>query len=121
MQLTVTSDDDMVFSVDVRASLHHVLYLPALLHCHCDLTSCTTMGNPPQPPHTHRVWPRIVARLSVQSAASLQVEASEIVSTVKAILEAETGISASQQRLLFNGALLKDRSALLCNELGRDN
>jgi hypothetical protein len=94
MQLTIVSAiDDRVFSIEVwgaRACMLRVLASRAALQARISTRS--------QPEPTARPAPRM--------APPPQIDAGESVDTLKAILEADSGIPASQQQLLHGNAPL---------------
>ncbi len=102
MQLTVTADDDKLISVDVRTGPPLDLRLSRLTSLRCI-----------------RSAPHQLAEASGTSQAAtsfacpllcvLQMDGEDTVSTLKAILEAETGVASSAQRLQAAGKELADR------------
>lgn len=104
VHLTIVLDDDRVVAADVR-------YDPCTACCWqpwCILLKHSASAFWPEldklRPATHFVW---------------QVDGAETVSTLKAILEAETGIAAADQLLSFTGKGLADRrAAAACSRPG---
>lgn len=81
MLLSVTTEDDAIVNVNVRS------------------------------PRTHAEQPRSLQGCASITARRAQVGDSDSVDTLKAILEAETGVATAQQRLLHNGNELADGCA----------